>query len=146
MKNALRSTSLPICVGVSFACVSCLSTLSQAVAPIPSQFSTRAAKAAAPEIQADYGKLPLSFEINQGQSDPQVRFLARGQGYSLFLTDSAAILALSKGNPPSKKLGPKATPETAAKPETLNTDVVRMELAAANSHPRSLEQSSCRGE
>jgi hypothetical protein len=35
---------------------------------------------------ADYGKLPFSFEINQGQTDGRVNFLARGQGYTLFLT------------------------------------------------------------
>jgi len=43
---------------------------------------------------ADYGKLPLSFEANQGQTDPQVKFLSRGQGYSLFLTRTEAVLQL----------------------------------------------------
>lgn len=33
-----------------------------------------------------YGKLPLSFELNQGQTDGRVKFLTRGRGYSLFLT------------------------------------------------------------
>ena len=41
-----------------------------------------------------YGKLPLSFEVNQGQSDERVKFLARGQGYSLFLTPAEAVLSL----------------------------------------------------
>jgi len=43
-----------------------------------------------------YGKLPLSFEANQGQTDPQVKFLSRGHGYSLFLTSDEAVLALHK--------------------------------------------------
>ena len=38
--------------------------------------------------------LPLSFEANQGQVDPQVKYLARGQGYTLFLTPDAAVLGL----------------------------------------------------
>lgn len=38
--------------------------------------------------------LPLSFELNQGQVDEQVKYLARGQGYSLFLTPGAAVLGL----------------------------------------------------
>jgi hypothetical protein len=39
--------------------------------------------------------LPLSFEANQGQQvDPQVKYLARGQGYTLFLTPDAAVLGL----------------------------------------------------
>jgi hypothetical protein len=33
-----------------------------------------------------YGQLPLSFEANQGQADPQVGFLSHGSGYTLFLT------------------------------------------------------------
>ena len=43
-------------------------------------------------LNANYGKLPLSFEANQGQTDPKVRFASRGKGYTLFLTDSAAVL------------------------------------------------------
>jgi hypothetical protein len=37
-----------------------------------------------------YGKLPLSFEVNQGQTSNQVRFLSRGLGYSVFLTPGQA--------------------------------------------------------
>src|SRR6476469_6116265 len=33
-----------------------------------------------------YGRAPLSFEANQGQSDPSIKFLARGAGYQLSLT------------------------------------------------------------
>jgi hypothetical protein len=47
-----------------------------------------------------YGLLPLSFEANEGQTDPQVRFLARGSGYTLFLTTSAeAVLVSGQGRP-----------------------------------------------
>lgn len=41
-----------------------------------------------------YGKLPLSFEANQGQTDPRVKFTARGGDYTLFLTSNEAVLAL----------------------------------------------------
>jgi hypothetical protein len=41
-----------------------------------------------------YGKMPLAFEANQGQTDPQVKFLARGAGYTLFLTSKEAVLSL----------------------------------------------------
>jgi hypothetical protein len=37
-------------------------------------------------LSAAYGKLPISFEANNGQTDPSVQFLARGAGYTLFLT------------------------------------------------------------
>ena len=38
---------------------------------------------------------PLSFEANRGQADRQVRFLARGPGYNLFLTSAETVLALA---------------------------------------------------
>ena len=41
-----------------------------------------------------YGRLPLSFEINQGQTDGRVKFLSRGAGYALFLTQTEAVLSL----------------------------------------------------
>ncbi|MBF6651120.1 SBBP repeat-containing protein [Methylobacter sp. BlB1] len=46
--------------------------------------------------QSHYGKLPFSFEANQGQTDAQVRFLTRGQGYALFMTPTEAVLSLKK--------------------------------------------------
>src|SRR5213594_1444650 len=53
-------------------------------------------EAVRPRAVQNYGKLPLSFEANRGQTDAQVRFLARGQGYTLFLTSQEAVLSLRK--------------------------------------------------
>lgn len=39
----------------------------------------------------DYSRLALSFEANRGQTDPQVYFLARGGGYTLFLTGGEVL-------------------------------------------------------
>ncbi len=44
---------------------------------------------------ASYLKLPLRFEVNRGQSAPAARYLARGAGYTLYLTSSAAVLDLA---------------------------------------------------
>jgi hypothetical protein len=53
-----------------------------------------------PKTQAktldQYGKLPLSFEGNHGQTDSKVKFLSRGHGYSLFLTEKETVIALKK--------------------------------------------------
>jgi len=49
---------------------------------------------ASPALAQSFGKLPLSFEENQGQVDGKVKYLARGQGYTLFLTETEAVLAL----------------------------------------------------
>ena len=78
-------------------------------APAPQAERTRVARA--------YGNLPIAFEANQGQSDAQVSFLARGPGYNLFLTPTEAVLSLR---------APDALPVPA---------VVRMRLVGANAHP-----------
>jgi hypothetical protein len=63
---------------------------------------------------ASYGLLPLSFEPNQGQTDSRVRFLAHGQGYSLFLTGDGAVLALKTGrmNDSGRKAGESTSSQT----------------------------------
>ncbi len=48
---------------------------------------------ATPVKAVAYGNLPLTFEANAGQTDPQVKFLARGKGYGLFLTKDQAVFA-----------------------------------------------------
>jgi hypothetical protein len=69
---------------------------------------------------ADYGKLPMAFEPNQGQADRTVRFLARGPGYGLYLTPTEAVLNLHGGT---------ATSPTAPAPS------IRLRLAGANPRP-----------
>ena len=48
------------------------------------------------KVVEGYGKLPLAFEANGGQAPSQVKFLARGPGYEVFLTGEEAVLSLSK--------------------------------------------------
>src|SRR5271157_4936552 len=43
-----------------------------------------------------HAKLLLSFEPNLGQADPRVKFLSRGPGYTLFLAEDEAVVALRK--------------------------------------------------
>ena len=87
-------------------------------------------------VQAGYGKLPLQFEANQGQWEEQVRFLARGPGYRLFLTPSESVLVLQQREPTTepaqrKRGKPTARPE----PPALKQAVVRMTLEGANPTP-----------
>ena len=85
-------------------------------------------------VSANYGELSLSFEDNQGQSVSQVKFLAHGQGYELFLTDRAAVLAFSKSeNAPSKQNRGKDGRASQITARAVKTDVVQMELAGASS-------------
>lgn len=46
-----------------------------------------------------YAALPMMFEANDGQTDSRVRFLARAPDYSLFLTNTEAVLSLPLGSP-----------------------------------------------
>ncbi len=85
-------------------------------------------------VAADYGKLPLTFEANQGQADARVRFLARGQGYGLFLTATEAVLSLRAPARDKPSAGQHAAGRTRVQPE--KAAVVRMRLAGANKHPQ----------
>jgi hypothetical protein len=70
------------------------SALTQTGTPV----SGPAGASAMPRLQ-NFGRIPLSFEANQGQTDPQVQYLARGPGYTLFLTATEAVLALNRAGP-----------------------------------------------
>src|ERR1043166_3823376 len=95
----MRSTS------ALFSCL-CLFGAATAVVFIPetagrSHFSSDMRRAlirasTKPRLAARYGRLPLGFEVNQGQTDPQVKFLARGHGYTLFLNSTEAVVSLKK--------------------------------------------------
>ena len=45
-------------------------------------------------LNETYGKLPLSFEANQGQFDSHVKFASRTQGQTIYLTSTEAVLCL----------------------------------------------------
>ena len=47
------------------------------------------------QLEQNYGKLPLAFEMNQGQTDGRVKFLNRGLGSSLFLTSDETVLEIN---------------------------------------------------
>src|SRR5580658_9048710 len=57
-----------------------------------------------------YGTLPLAFEANQGQTAPEVRYLAHGQSYELFLTNQEAVLTLRQPAAASDKSAKLSSP------------------------------------
>ncbi len=78
--------------------------------------------------------LPMFFEPNQGQTDPRVKFLARGAGYGLFLTADEAVLQLHRAvsiqhSAPSSQL-------SALSSQRASSSVIRMRLDGANSSAR----------
>ena len=72
-----------------------------------------------------FGKLPMSFEVNKGQTAKGVDFLARGRGYSVFLTPTGPVTSLTKAVPSARP----ATGDQMAEPDTT---VVRMHLVGGN--------------
>src|SRR5580698_802770 len=73
------------------------------------------------KIRESYGKLPLAFEANRGQTDAQVKFVSRTSSYTLFLTADEAVLTL-----------PSQQPKNASARNSAAPAVLRMKLRHAN--------------
>jgi hypothetical protein len=89
-------------------------------------------------IRSTSYQLPLTFEVNQGQTDARVDFLARGQGYTLFLTSTEAVFALTPPVASSKRSGNGRESDA---PQPGRT-VMRMQLVGSAAAPqmRGLEE------
>ena len=92
-----------------------------------------------------YGKLPMSFVANQGQTDGSVNFTARGAGYSLFLKPTEAVFAMSRKKDTAKR-GVNEQPWQMGQPKSdvtkIETAILRMKLAGgdADSPSEGLEE------
>src|SRR5262245_50833493 len=89
-------------------------------------------------ISRSYGALPMLFEANHDQTDARVRFIARGGGYALFLSDNEATLRLRKSNHGSNtaSLDSPMSPMGLTNPITTESAILRMKLIGANQKPR----------
>lgn len=97
----------------------------------------RQGEAVKPKLVADYGKLPLSFEVNEGQADSRVHFISHEGGYSLFLTGNEAVLALKAPSGAKNASGSVAGLEFEAPPkEPPRAEILRMRLLGAKAEPR----------
>ena len=94
-------------------------------------------------IQSTYAALPMAFEQNQGQTDGLVKYLARANGYTLFLTANEAVFWLSSKPASAHSIVDLRTASHAVgtpQPHTtqnsgnkISAGVVRMQFAGANS-------------
>jgi hypothetical protein len=93
-----------------------------ALAPLPA--NGRAALALPPangsavsaHVNGAEDRRPLAFEVNRGQVDSRVAFLARAGAYTVFLTPAETVVSLGDGRSPDRA-------------------VIRMKLAGANPSP-----------
>ena len=76
-------------------------------------------------MQAEFLQVPLTFEVNRGQTAAQVKYLSRGLGRTLFLTPSEAVLVLQRDQQARRDPGTPAQPT-----------VLRLRLVGANPAPR----------
>ena len=86
-------------------------------------------------INRNLVKLPLRFEQNEGQTDEQVKFLSRGQGYQFFLTSTESVMVLTKTEReyPRERFGIRRV--KFEEPETVEHAVVRMQVVGGNPEP-----------
>src|SRR5215212_7339840 len=77
---------------------------SAAEAPVSSE-PTAAPRMSEKEALDAYGKLPLSFISNKGQTDEAVRYYAQGAGYGFFFTPKGATLSFAEGKGRGHALG-----------------------------------------
>ena len=128
--------------------ITALAVVAIAVAGLAVKFSALPAKdATAPNptsntaeqrgrIRANLVALPLAFEANQGQTDPQVNYMARGNGYSVFLTSTDTVFAISSAKHSTAQLSrsmlARPRPQTTEKVQNASID---MRLVGGNSKP-----------
>ena len=99
--------------------------------------SERTPDAASPRVTGAYGRLPLHFEANQGQTDARVKFVSRGDGYTLFLAPTEAMLSLRGSQPQSSGQQAELSRHHAQAHEAIRA-VLHMQLVGANSNPKIL--------
>ncbi len=116
MKAALLAVVIMAVAGIAFRLAAMRNLGLTAAQP-----SAARSIATPPPISAHSLSLPLYFEPNQGQTDPQVKYLARGVGYGLFLTANETVLNLQR---------------RATKDQPATGSVIRMHLEGASADAR----------
>ena len=128
MKRISKRTfiTLAVCIGVLVVAGWYLSipTMLETAGDAPAQAATRQSIANA------YGRLPLTFEPNRGQSDGRVKFISRGSGHTMFFTETETVFSLA-GNSHRTSNPSQATQE----PSETTDATVSMRLIGANPSP-----------
>src|SRR5437764_10167317 len=118
---------------------------STALEPAAAPAQTQDTAAAAAQAREAFGKVSLTFEANEGQTDPQVNFLTRANGATVFLTPIEAVFALRNSDCGLRNEGPASrSRRSAGLPSETNpqsaicnpqSGVLRMQIAGANAQP-----------
>jgi Beta-propeller repeat/Abnormal spindle-like microcephaly-assoc'd, ASPM-SPD-2-Hydin len=87
-----------------------LATLTSTISSFGQSSAAQSPVAAQPlnRHTADYARLPLTFEANQGQAGSDIKFISHGQGYTALLTAGGMVLSL-RGNAATSSATPNGT-------------------------------------
>jgi hypothetical protein len=110
-------------------------------AQAPSRSKTPSSKTSAKlSPHSSLGAVPLHFEENHGQTNSQVQYIARGAGYTVFLTPQEAVFALRSGHTGSAASGKRKTTGFVrpGRDQSEKISVLRMKLSGANAAPVAL--------
>ncbi|MFB3922304.1 MAG: SBBP repeat-containing protein [Terriglobia bacterium] len=109
-------------------------TMSHGVAAAPPGAPNSVTRAAVPpRILDSFANLPLRFELNRGQADPQVKFLSRGSGYTMFLTEDGVVFSLQGGKSKVER-GGEFPGLRNADPESQLRNVLRLKFVGSAAH------------
>ena len=85
-------------------------------------------------VRETYGKIPLRFEANHGQTDREVKFFSRSNNYGLYLTSSEAVMVLrNEGREKNEAIAGRTKESRVV---SSADDVLRMRLVGANRRPK----------
>jgi len=119
-------------------------TVSQLAASTP---ATRAEQSS--RVRSNFGALPLAFEANQGQTDPRVKYMARGSGYTVFLTPNDAVFALHSSSPASQSAAHATNVADRSRARLAQKQInasISMKLAGGNPQPQIAAQNELPGQ
>ncbi len=79
----------------------------------------------ASHLLEEYGKIPLSFVPNEGQTDPRVKFYESSGGHETFFTNDGIVFAITA---PDQELlqGPSSFREEEPQPQAANSHLVKL--------------------
>ena len=95
-------------------------------------------------VNIEHSKLPIMFEANLGQTDPQVKFLSRGADYAVLLTPAEAVVLLSRRQLSNNHVRSRMRRSTNSAPGSTQA-VLRMRLVGGAAEPQVIGLEQLRG-
>lgn len=132
--NKNLAGALVVLAGLLFSTVIPVHTKIHAEKFLTASETRKSAAAAERMIKKDYGKMPIIFEENRGQTGAKAKFVSRGTGYTLYLEQTEAVFALKIPDKATIERDFFANPKRAGI-RKVRSDTLRMRFAGADQQP-----------